>query len=83
MVYFFGVNLFNLGLSKTGGQRRYKEAFECLPVEAILISSLFELIKVSFKKSARFVCFDERYLFLMLPLLITRRNVFFFHVVIN
>lgn len=78
MIYFFGINVFNLDPSKTGGQQRYREAFECFQKEAVLISSFFELSKFAFKKNSTFVCFDERYLFLMLPLLIMKRKVFFF-----
>lgn len=78
MFYFFGINVFNFDLPKTGGQLRFREAFGCFSEDAVLISSFFELLKVVFKKNATFVCFDERYLFLMLPLLIVRRKVFFF-----
>ncbi len=78
MIYFFGVRLDQDFKPKTGGQRRYQEAFNCFGSDARSISTFRETFKIIFKKNIKIVCFDERYLLLLLPLLIVGKKVFFF-----
>jgi glycosyltransferase involved in cell wall biosynthesis len=78
LIYFIGIDVSVLSVKKTGGQRRYNEAFNCFAPDAVCISTFLGVLRIIFKKEAKFICFDERYLFLALPLLLFRRKVFFF-----
>lgn len=80
MIYFYGIN-HKYDAKRTvvsGGNRRYLEAVRCLGRNGKQVTSYHMLIMVGLRRDSAFVCFDERYLLLMLPLLLVNRKVFFF-----